>query len=208
MAKRFAEILDLSSRSTAEEFSDYFGEMVNIIIYTPRAVTPRLMRRFLKKYPLYYFLFERSKLLQPKIARLIIKASNGRVFANLPDPIRSNEKLAALAWQLNPMMGYGVAYPLRRVIATPEFVRELMQFPRDQQSCCCIKYIPRAAVRRYARETLLERAAFFVFLHKSPLPGHLNEWVGQFIPIEGHRKPRFDFLKPIHWLARLRRYAV
>jgi hypothetical protein len=182
-------------------YSAYFEELTTLIIYHPELLTRRLIHQFIRQFPMYHFLLPYAVQEEPVIARAIIRASQGRVFLTLPARLRSNLALATLAWRLNPMGGYAIHFKLRRTIATDAFVERLMQYPTTRRSCVCLKYIPRAALRKYARNALQARAAFLMFLRASPLPAVVNAYVASFIPIEVERPT-------LHWLAKLRRYAV
>ena len=199
-------IVDLLSMTPNDsEYSAYIDELTSLIMHG-QGLTKRALYLFIAKFPDYYFVLPQSLLTQHEIARRIIQASKGRVFHNLPACIRSDPRLAALAWRLNPMMGFAIHFELRRTLATTSMVRYLMKYPIDRLTAKSLKFIPRPALRQFARNAIEARAAFYLFLHRSPLSGVLNELIASFIPIEVERASSWG--KKIHWIALLKRYAV
>jgi len=202
---RIAELLAMTPND--DQYGAYIDELTMLMMYNRRGLTRRLLYDFIAKFPEYYFVLPHSMLNRHEIARRIILASHGRVFSNLPLGVRSDPRLAALAWRLNPMMGFAIHFQLRRVLATDSMVRHLMKFPTDRLTSKSIQFIPRLALRNFARNSLDARVAFYLFLHHSPLSGVLNELIASFIPIEVERETN-SWGKKIHWIALLKRYAV
>jgi len=202
---RIAELLAMIPND--DDYGPYIDELTMLMMYDRRGLTKRMLYLFLTKFPDYYFVLPHSLLTQHEIARRIIQSSKGRVFSYLPACIRSDPRLAALAWRLNPMMGFAIHFQLRRTLATPSMVRHLLKYPTDRWTSKSLKFIPRPALRKFARNAINARAAFYLFLHRSPLSGVLNELIASYIPIEVERKAN-PWGKQVHWIALLKRYAV
>ena len=198
----------LATTPSSDTYNSYIDELTSLVIYEPQTLTKRSILLFIRKFPEFYFCLSSNILKRYYIARRIIVASRGRVFANLPECIRSNVRLAALAWRLNPIIGYAIDFKLRRVVATETMVLHLVSFATDHLTGYSLKYIPRAAMRQFARKSLAAREAFYVFLHCSPVTGVLNQLIASFIPIQVERIPTYAWGKKIHWINRLKRYAV
>ena len=185
-----------------------YGEAVMDIIYSPRRYynNQRIAYRFLRSFPRNYYLFDPRVLKDKRTARAVIKESGGYVFSNLPLEVRSDEKLAAFAFQLCPMIGYSIPYLVRRRICTPDLVDVICRFPTDRLTSCVTKYLPKAAFRAYAKRKLKERDAFIQVFMQWGLPAVLNQMVAEYADLAMERERIDDTCGPsIFWIRTLRR---
>jgi hypothetical protein len=190
--------------------STMYAAAVTDIIYSPRRYykNQRIAYRFLHRFPRDYYLFDDRVLKDKRTARAIIKESGGYSFSSLPLEVRSDEKLAAFAFQLCPIIGYSIPYMVRRRICTPDLVDMICRFPTDRLTSCVTKYLPRAAFREYAQRKLKEREAFIQVFMQWGLPAVLNHLVAEYADIAMEREPIDDTCGPaIYWIRTLRRGA-
>ena len=185
-----------------------YAAAVTDLIYSPRRYynNQRIAYRFLRSFPRNYYLFDPRVLKDKRTARVVIKESGGYSFSSLPLEVRSDEKLAAFAFQLQPMIGYSIPYLVRRRICTPDLVDVICRFPTDRLTSCVTKYLPRAAFREYAQRKLKEREDFIQVFMQWGLPAVLNHAVAEYADVAMERERIDDSCGPaIYWIRTLRR---
>ncbi len=192
------------------ELMPLFDQATDEIIFNDLSMDKTVALVYLASFPRHYWLFGTTVRSDLEVARVVIVESGGTVFSEMPAAVRQNEELALLAFQLFPMNGYAIPFQVRRKIVTLDVARRVAEHPHDADSLKMMRYIPAPVRRQYAREKVVERRSFVVFLRSkgaNKVPGIFNQIIGEYLGLAVARKPAETYGKKIYWPLYLEREA-